>query len=256
MKTFRRGWGAALLLFILVPVLMFAAAWLIRLTGLSTDISGPTQDGLVVIGAWVYNRYLTHVPIHWWNPRDLDHQFHLAIPSLILVGFLAIAKIAQLFQMAFQPIMLFYIGYVILIGLTEEFVFRGVLIPLLARSMPNHPLAVVIVDSLMFGGLHLINTSQMSWTYVLPQILFAMALGTFFAGLYISTQNLALTIGLHAITDISLVTQLVGHPGNFSNFNMPPTISVIASAFYFLLLIVAIAVVRRQVKGIKIKTEL
>jgi len=256
MKTFRRGWGAALLLFILVPVMMFAAAWIVKLTGLPTNLSGPFQDGIVVIGAWLYNHYLTRVPIHWWNPRDLDHQFHLAVPSIILVAILALAKLTQLFQMKFQPLMLFYIGYVILIGLTEEFVFRGVLIPLLARSLPNHPLAVIIVDSALFGGLHLINTSQMSWTYVLPQILFAMALGTFFAGLYVSTQNLAWTIGLHAITDISLVTQLIDHPNNFNNFNISPVISAVVAAFYFLLLIVAIVVVSRQVKGIKIKTEL
>ncbi|VDG22977.1 CPBP family intramembrane glutamic endopeptidase [Lactiplantibacillus mudanjiangensis] len=256
MKTFKRGWGSALLLFILIPVMMFAAAWIVKLTGMSSRLSGPLQDTLVLLGAWTYNHYVAKVPVHWGNFKNFGQQFHLAIPALILVAFLAVAKLVQLFQTPFQPVMVFYLCYVILIGLTEEFVFRGLLIPLLARSLPGKPLATVLLSSALFGGLHLINTTQISWTYVLPQILFAMALGTFFASLYVSTDNLMLTIALHAITDVSLITQLVSHSTDFSNFTMSPTISLVVAGFYLFIFIIAIIVANRQVKGITIQTEL
>ncbi|MFC6182513.1 CPBP family intramembrane glutamic endopeptidase [Lactiplantibacillus daowaiensis] len=256
MKTFKRGWGAAVLLFILVPVMMFAAAWFVKLTGLSSQVSGPLQDGIVLLGAWTYNRFFAKVPIHWGHVHHLGDQLRLAVPALILVGLLATAKLVQLFQTPFQPLMIFYLCYVILIGLTEEFVFRGVLIPLLARSLPGKTLTVIILDSALFGGLHLINTTQISWTYVLPQILFAMALGTFFAGLYVSTNNLMLPIILHAVTDVSLITQLINHPTNWNNFNISTSASMAVSAFYFIILVIAILVVKNQVRGITIQTEL
>ncbi|MEL1196116.1 hypothetical protein AADX85_13685, partial [Staphylococcus epidermidis] len=87
-------------------------------------------------------------------------------------------------------------------------------------------------------------------------ILFAMALGTFFASLYVCTNNLMLTIALHAITDVSLITQLVSHSTDFSNFTMSPTISLVVAGFYLFIFIIAIIVANRQVKGITIQIEL
>lgn len=129
------------------------------------------------------------------------------------------------------------------------------MIPLLARSFPGHNFLVVFLSSALFGGLHLMNSTHLSLTYVLPQILFAMAIGTLFASLYIRTHNLGITILLHAATDTSLISQLINHPTSSANLNFPARISFIVAGVYGVLLVLALIVAWRQTRHATIPTE-
>lgn len=252
MYNFKRGWGLALLLFIWVLALFFASAVGFSFGWIPMRYAGITQDAIVLIGVWIFNHYLAHVPVNFWNPRHGWRQLTQAIPALIVVGLLVSANLSKLLTLPFQPLIVLYLAYVLLIGITEEYVFRGVLIPLLARSFNGHNLATVLVSSLLFGGLHLINSTHLALTYVLPQILFAMAIGTLFASLYVCTNNLSLTILLHAATDLSVVVQLIEHPTNAANLDFSPSVSLMVSIFYGALLVVAILVARRQTRHVNI----
>ncbi|MFB9769628.1 CPBP family intramembrane glutamic endopeptidase [Lactiplantibacillus modestisalitolerans] len=255
MHRIRRGIITALFLYLWVLALFFGVALLAGLNFIPASYNGIAQDAVVLLGVIAFNRWIAHVPVHWWNGRQLGTQLRQALPALIVVGVLCSANVAKLVHLPLSGLVVRYLGYVLLIGITEEYVFRGVLIPLLARTWPRRPLLVVLLSSALFGGLHLINSSHIALTYVLPQILFAMALGTFFAGLYVRTRNLLLPILLHAATDISVVVQLVEHPTSSANLNIEPQLSLIIAAVYGGLLVIALVVASRQVRGIQISTD-
>ncbi len=255
MKNFKRGWGLALLCFIWVIALFFATAVLFSFGLIPKQYSGIVQDAIVLFGVWIFNHYLAHVPVLFWNHHNGWGQLEQAVPALLVVGLLVSANLTRLFTVPFTPLVLMYLGYIILVGLTEEYVFRGVMIPLLARSLPGKNLAVVLISSFLFGGLHLMNSTHLSLTYVLPQILFAMALGTLFAGVYIRTRNLGLPILMHAATDLSVVVQLTQHPNSNANLDFSRNVSIVVSVFYGALLLLAILVAARQVRNVKIPTE-
>lgn len=256
MKTFRRGMGLAIILFVWVIALFFATAWIVHLKIVPVKWAGILEDGAVLLGVLGFNRLFGHVPIQWWSGKKLGRQLRTTLPALILVGLLVAANLGKLLKLPFSGLVLFYAGYVLLIGITEEVVFRGVLLPIVARSFHGKPLVSILISSAFFGGLHLINSSHISLTYVLPQILFAMLMGTLFAGIYVRTHNLTLPIILHSLTDLSVIVQLIQHPTNANNLDMPAQTSLIVAGFYGVLLILAIIWVARQTKNDTIKTEI
>ena len=255
MHNFKRGLGLALLLFIWVLALFFASALLFSFGWIPMRYAGIAQDAIVLFGVWIFNHYLAHVPVRFWNGHHGWQQFRLALPAVIIVGLLVSANLSKLVKLPFTPLVLLYLAYVLLIGLTEEYVFRGVLLPLIARSFKHHNLVAVLLSSLLFGGLHLINSTHISLTYVLPQILFALAIGTLFASLYVATNNLGLTILLHAATDLSVVVQLIQHPTSTTNLNLSPTMSMMIAIFYGILFVFATLVAVQQTKHVTIPTE-
>jgi len=255
MKSFKRGFGLACLLFIGVIALYFAAAELVHLKLIPMHWTGIFQDTVVLIGVWGFNQLFGHAPVKLWSGHHFGQQLRTAGPAIILVGLLAAVNLGKLSQLPFSGAIIFYSCYVLLIGITEEYVFRGVLLPIVARSFPGKALLSIVISSAFFGGMHLINTSHLSLTYVLPQILFAMLLGTLFGGIYVRTHNLTIPIILHCLTDISVIVQLVQHPTNASNLDMPAQTSMIVAGVYFILLILAIIWVAHQTKQSTILTE-
>ncbi|WP_338208047.1 CPBP family intramembrane glutamic endopeptidase [Lactiplantibacillus paraxiangfangensis] len=254
MTNFKRGWGVALLCYIWVIVLFFASALLFALGWIPKHYAGIVQEVVVLLGVWLFNHYIAHVPVSFWNRHYGWGQLEQAVPALLLVGHLVVANLPKVLSLPFTPLVLMYLDYVFLIGLTEEYVFRGVMIPLLARSLPNKNFAVVVISSFLFGGLHLINSTYLSLSYVLPQILFATALGVLFAGVYIRTRNLGLPILMHAATDLSLVVQLIQHPSN-ANLYFSFYISIVAISLCGIILIITLFVADRQVWPAEILTE-
>ncbi|MFC6293670.1 CPBP family intramembrane glutamic endopeptidase [Lactiplantibacillus daoliensis] len=256
MKSFRRGLGLAIVLFIWVIILFFVAAWLVHLKLVPVKWAGILQDAVVLLGVLGFNRLFAHVPIQWWSGKRFGSQLRTTFPALLLVGLLVSVNLGKLLKLPFSGLVLLYAAYVLLIGITEEVVFRGVLLPIVARSFHGKPLVSILISSAFFGGLHLINSSHISLTYVLPQILFAMLMGTLFAGIYVRTHNLILPIVLHSLTDLSVIVQLVQHPTSSSNLDMPAQTSLMVAGFYGVLLILAIIWVARQTKNETIKTEI
>ncbi|WP_161002393.1 MULTISPECIES: CPBP family intramembrane glutamic endopeptidase [Furfurilactobacillus] len=89
------------------------------------------------------------------------------------------------------------------VGLTEEYIFRGMLLPLAIRAFSGkHQIFFgVMVSSILFGSTHLFNLTQQSWLATSEQMLTATAVGALFAAIYLRTGNLWFAIVTHALQD-------------------------------------------------------
>ncbi|WP_267383497.1 CPBP family intramembrane glutamic endopeptidase [Cyanobacterium sp. uoEpiScrs1] len=96
------------------------------------------------------------------------------------------------FKLVIKPLIwpdLIWLG--LLPGLSEELLFRGVMLPALGANLP-----ALIISSIIFGVLHSSGTQQ--WPYVVWATVVGLALG--YSAL--STGNLAIPIVAHIITNV------------------------------------------------------
>lgn len=101
MKTFRRGLGLAIILFIWVIALFFATAWIVHLKIVPVKWAGILEDGAVLLGVLGFNRLFGHVPIQWWSGKKLGRQLRTTLPALVLVGLLVAANLSKLLKLLF-----------------------------------------------------------------------------------------------------------------------------------------------------------
>lgn len=118
MKKFTRGFGLALVLFIWTFALYFFAAALVSWHLVPTRLSGIFQDTVVLIGVAVFNRLIAHVPIFWWNHHNGWAQLRQAVPALLIVGLLLSANLPRVLSLPFSGLILLYVGFILLVGLT------------------------------------------------------------------------------------------------------------------------------------------
>ncbi|MCL2113535.1 MAG: CPBP family intramembrane metalloprotease [Streptococcaceae bacterium] len=88
------------------------------------------------------------------------------------------------------------------IGLAEEFVFRGLILGHLI-SKGKSLLFSMIVSSILFACLHLVNIFHQPLLNTFLQVLYVFPLGMFLAAIYIKTNNLMFAIFLHAMQDFA-----------------------------------------------------
>lgn len=105
-----------------------------------------------------------------------------------------------------------------LVGVAEEFIFRGVIAQSLLEHFGTGRAGVwkaCLLSGLLFGAAHLTNLLSSAPFGVLMQCVFAASLGTLFAAIYFRTGNLWVTVFLHGAMDIAsmLVGGLYGTEG-------------------------------------------
>lgn len=96
----------------------------------------------------------------------------------------------------------------ILVGITEEFMCRGILAELLLRRYGATKEGVwkaVIVSGVLFGLAHLSNLFGAKPVGVLVQCMIAGMMGMAFAAIYFRTGNIWVTVVLHAFVDVCAV---------------------------------------------------
>ena len=98
----------------------------------------------------------------------------------------------------------------VLVGITEEFLCRGVLAELLLRHYGATKQGVwkaVVMSGILFGLAHLSNLIGAEPVGVLVQCVIAGMMGMAFAAIYFRTGNIWVTVFLHAFVDIcALIT--------------------------------------------------
>ena len=98
----------------------------------------------------------------------------------------------------------------VFVGITEEFLCRGVLAELLLRHYGATKEGVwkaVIISGVLFGLAHLSNLMGADPVGVLVQCVIAAMMGMAFAAIYFRTGNIWVTVFLHAFVDIcALIT--------------------------------------------------
>lgn len=94
------------------------------------------------------------------------------------------------------------------VGIVEELTFRGTILPLLILSFANTKQPILksaILSGLMFGLVHLINLFSQPENIIgiTSQVFFAAAIGVFFCGLMVRTENILIPCMLHALVNFS-----------------------------------------------------
>ncbi|EUJ28704.1 CAAX amino terminal protease self- immunity [Listeria grayi] len=90
------------------------------------------------------------------------------------------------------------------IGFFEELIFRGGLLNsflVLFNKHKNGPLLAILVSSVLFGIVHLMNFGWQGYWDTINQVISAVPAGIFFAVIYYKTKNLLIPVLLHAIID-------------------------------------------------------
>lgn len=87
----------------------------------------------------------------------------------------------------------------IFIGIMEELIFRSFLCRSIERISDKKK--AIIVSSVIFGCLHLINIGNYPLIYVLLQVLYAFAIGIAFAVVFYKTKSILICIMIHTIVD-------------------------------------------------------
>lgn len=155
-------------------------------------------DLVVFLVAYLLNYRYFGEKIYWFSSKNAYKQFIVALPAIIIVGFLNSPMLAVAdFKVKFSVIVM-----CLLVGLAEEYVFRGVVLGLFLKMTHNNAFGAVIGSSIMFGLIHMINLRSLPIGYVSAQVLFAAAIGILFGTIYILTNNLSIVILLHALRDM------------------------------------------------------
>ncbi len=104
------------------------------------------------------------------------------------------------------PRILIFLLSMMLVGVAEEFTFRGIIAETLLEHFGLSRAGIwkaCILSGVLFGAGHLTNLLGSEPFGVLMQCLFAAALGTLFAAIYFRTGNLWVTVFLHGMMDVS-----------------------------------------------------
>ncbi|WP_461242699.1 lysostaphin resistance A-like protein [Secundilactobacillus muriivasis] len=154
-------------------------------------------EALVLVSWLGINRGYLQVPIGWQLPKRLASWWFIAPILVVLIG-----------DATLNPSFSFGIGYVVTaivmglgVGITEEYVFRGLLVGYLYRHFRLSAMVTAIVSGIIFGGVHLVNALQGSLSNTIAQVIAAIALGFFFAVIYLLTNSLWLPIIGHSVID-------------------------------------------------------
>ena len=104
-----------------------------------------------------------------------------------------------------------FLANMILVGIAEEFLFRGVIAETLLEHFGTSRGGIwkaCLLSGVLFGAAHLTNILGSAPFGVLMQCAFSASLGALFAAIYFRTGNLWVTVFLHGAMDIA--SMLVG----------------------------------------------
>jgi hypothetical protein len=138
--------------------------------------------------------------VEWGRGFGWNFGFHfivlagIAIPLGIRIGFLVFdPAFARIRSLPFTAL-----GILLFTAWPEEFLFRGVLQNMLARTMKSQ-WAGLIVASVIFGFSHILHTPYPNWKYVL----LATIAGFFYGRAWMKTGSLVPGTLVHGLVDIS-----------------------------------------------------
>ena len=140
----------------------------------------------------------------------------------LLVGMYPLAFIcysiysALIFERPDTPLLpagriLSFLACMAMVGVAEEFLFRGVIAQTLLEHFGTSRAGVwkaCLLSGVLFGAAHLTNLSSSAPFGVLMQCAFSASLGALFAAIYFRTGNLWVTVFLHGAMDIA--SMLIG----------------------------------------------
>ena len=206
--------GLVILGMIFVVVTFFGMLFVdlgLQLVGIPGHLAdGMARIGIAVIILYFFKKRHTYMTIGL-DSRGLGKGFLLGWIVLVAAVINFYDTLGSInWEKALEPKVidyLFYVIYVLGIGVFEEVLLRGVMLNKMLDKWGNTKAGIygaVIVSSLVFGVWHLINLLDKPWLIVstITQVGYAFFIGVFFGAVYLRTKNLWTVILLHAIFDI------------------------------------------------------
>ena len=190
--------------------------------GLLTQLSGQPQGVVSALIVSALSLVLLIVYNKWFSP-EFDGVFKAHVPvkeilmvssamAILIIGCIIINAVYS--GLAFKPSVSF-VCLALMAGISEETIFRAMLIPIGMRylKVKNRAVAAVIISSVIFGPLHLTNIFVgADPVMTLIQAFMATCGGFVLAGIYLRTGSVIPGMIAHAVYD-------------FINFVTDPTIN-------------------------------
>jgi len=189
-------WGIIILYFMVLLILMLVPNLFITLV--PVRFMQLLSDSIIVILGFSLNKRFWHIRISFFSTNSFFRQLLLSLPAIVL---LLVTKLNNWLNISISKVTFGILLTVIMIAMAEEVIFRGLLIPLGMVCTGGRPFLTIMLSSLMFGLIHLVNLAHTSVNMVLLQIVLVFASGMLWGGIYLRTHNLLITIILHFLDD-------------------------------------------------------
>ena len=154
-----------------------------------------------------------------------------------ITGNVSLAENAQIFR---------YAVYCVMIGVAEEFAFRGFIMPLVGikfYTRKRAPFFTVLVSSLIFSLCHGFNVFSAGVLPTLMQVGYTFLTGGLFGAVYLMTENIVYPIVLHVVFDVGGLMFFepfgiaVGNMWDTTTIIITAALGVVATAVYIIKLI-------------------
>lgn len=174
---------------------------------------GSVQEGIGLLTAVILLARTGRLWVLYRRGCGFMNGLLVGMYPLALIGYTAFVTMAARPDLPLKPLggILTFLLNMILVGIAEEVLFRGVIAQTLLEHYGTSQAGIwkaCLISGILFGAAHLSNLAGAAAFGVLMQCVFAAALGALFAAIYFRTGNLWVVVFLHAAMDI--VSMLIG----------------------------------------------
>lgn len=162
--------------------------------------------GVRVVGLLFFLFLMKKWGILQWYQWKMNKSI-LLVSWIFFVYIVMNIEVVPIKNLEYSPVILMIIEC-LMIGIFEETVFRGMLLPLFLKKYGNGRREIfgsVLICNLLFGAFHIINLmTGASLISVISQVFYCIMLGIAFSALLLRTNNNLLWCGiLHGLYDIA-----------------------------------------------------
>jgi len=246
MKSKRNQCIAAIILVILPSLVIISESAIYQFVHAGKDYAQLIVDVCIFLIALLLNKYFFKVKVYPFNNRRPIYQLLNAVPLIILLIFTG--KISPL---GMPKNFVLAVISVVMVGIAEEYVFRGLLLPILYKLFNNKAFLAIVISSLGFGVMHFINLlNHFPFYFIFAQVLLTAGSGMLYAALYFKTHNLVLPITLHIINDLTIFfpRNVGGNSGTLPASDIPRMLILLVAIFLVCGLIAWIQIRKTKIK--------
>lgn len=135
-----------------------------------------------------------------------------------------------------------YLGCMVCVGITEEFIFRGVIAALLLKKFGTAKSGIrkaVVLSGVLFGLAHVSNLLEGSVVGVLVQVVIASMMGMALVAIYYRCGCIWVTVFLHGLVDVAaaIPTGIYGNETMMDTISSYSPVKLISCVPYLILLL-------------------
>lgn len=169
-------------------------------------LAGSLVRLFIIVGSVYFISKKGFLRFNGLDPFSMASLWLLLVPTL-MISQIALSEI-EIFRQAETPMLLLFGISTTLIGVLEELILRGIILPLLLKNYANRSysfIKAIILSSLLFGVIHFINLFREPDNFlgILSQVIFAVGIGFYMAALLFRTQNILAPIFIHFLINFS-----------------------------------------------------